>query len=205
MTSQCINTNGFNFSKAKIEVFHNYKKKVYKSCKCNKCTKLIKNKSMCVIHLCQKNFLSSSLSVATSVQDAWDQFKQYIPNYIYGHFYISVTMNNILQCLFAQLFRVKFSKCCQKISLYFRYNFIPNPNCTLETDFLVYGNVPSVKAVSNNTIDPNNPYPNTCIQTNTCGKLCNTTYFNLKFYCDIDYVYTPNFSNLPEYTASYTC
>lgn len=201
--SQCINFNGFNFSKANVEVYKNYKKKKYKSCKCVKCTKYIKDKSMCIIYLCKSNFLSSSLSVATSASDAWEQFKTYINNYIYGHFNVSLTLNNILRSMFAQLIRVKISPCCQIVSLYFRYNFIPNTNCRYETDFLINGQLPKVMAVSNNALDLNNPYINQCIKNNSYVKLCNnTTYYNLKFYCDEDYVYTPNFSNLPIYNCT---
>jgi hypothetical protein len=200
--TQCINSNGFNFSKANVEVYHNYKKKKYESCKCKKCTKYIKDKSMCIIHLCKTNFLSSALSVATSASDAWEQFKSYIPNYIYGHFNVSLTLEGILRSMFAQLIRIKYSPCCQVVSLYFRYNFVPNPNCRYETDFLVNGTLPTTMAVSNNTLDSTNPYTNTCILNNSFAKLCNnTTYYNLKFYCDEDYVYTPNFSNLPIYNC----
>lgn len=204
MTSvnQCINSNGFNFSKSNIEVYHNYKKNKYKKCKCKKCVKYIKDKSMCIMHLCKSNFLSSALAVATSAEDAWEQFKLYIPNYIYGHFIISLTLCGVIRSMFAQLVKIKMSPCCKEVALYFRYNFIPNPYCTYETDFLVNGSLPKVMAVSNNTLDPSNPYANPCIQNNSYAKLSNkTTYYNVKFYCDEDYVYTPNFSNLPVYTC----
>jgi hypothetical protein len=206
LTTQCINTNGFNFSKTNLEVYHNYKKKKYNKCKCKKCVKYIKNKSMCIMHLCKSNFLSSSLAVATSAEDAWNQFKSYIPNYIYGHFIISLTLGGILRSMFAQLIRIKMSSCCQIVSLYFRYNFIPNPYCRYETDFLVNGTLPNVMGVSNNALDPTNPYTVNCIDNNNFAKLCNnTTYSNVKFYCDEDYVYTPNFSNLPIYNCTTGC
>lgn len=200
--NQCINQNGFNFSKANIEVYHNYKKKKFKKCKCSKCTKYIKNNSMCIMHLCKSNFTSSSLAVATSAEDAWNQFKIYIQNYIYGHFTISLTCNGILQSMFAQLVRIKMSSCCQVVSLFFRYNFFPNPYCRYETDFLISSPIPTTSGISNNTLDPENPYANNCIQNGGFAKICNnTTYYNLKFYCDEDYVFTPNFSNLPIYNC----
>jgi hypothetical protein len=203
--NQCINQNGFNFSKANIEVFHNYKKKKYRKCKCSKCVKYIKNKSLCVMHLCKTNFTSSSLAVATSAEDAWEQFKLYIPNYIYGHFNISLSLNGIFQSMFAQLVKLKISPCSQKVSLFFRYNFFPNPNCRYETDFLISSPLPTTSGVSNNALDPTNPYINNCIQNNSCAKICNeTTYYNIRFYCDEDYVFTPNFSNLPIYNCG-TC
>lgn len=201
--NQCINQNGFIFSKANVEVYHNYKKKKYKKCGCSKCVKNFKDKSMCIMHLCKSNFTSSSLAVATSAEDAWEQFKAYIPNYIYGHFIISLTKKGILQSMFAQLVRYKISKSNQTVSLFFRYNFIPNPYCRYETDFLISSTLPTTSGVSNNALDPNNPYLYTCIQNNNFAKICNeTTYYNVKFYCDEDYVFTPNFSNLPIYNCS---
>jgi hypothetical protein len=152
------------------------------------------------MHLCKSHFVSSSLAVATSVDEAWASFKSYIPNYIYGHFNISLTLDGILRSMFAQLIRIKLSPTCETVSLYFRYNFIPNPYCRYETDFLVNGRLPSTMAVSNNTNDPGNLYPPPCIDNNSFAKLTNnTTYYNVKFFCDIDYVFTPNFSNLPIY------
>ena len=204
--NQCINQNGFNFSKVNVGVYHNYKKKKFRKCKCDKCVKYIKNKSMCIMHLCKSNFVSSSLAVAVSAEDAWEQFKAYIPNYIYGHFTISLTLNSVLQSMFAQLVRLKFSPCCQTVSLFFRYNFIPNPYCRYETDFLISSPLPTTSGVSNNTLDANNQYINNCIQNNNFAKICNdTTYYNAKFFCDIDYVFTPNFSNLPIYNCTTGC
>lgn len=204
--TQCINTNGFNFSKSNVEVYHNNKKKKYNKCKCKKCVKYIKGKSMCIMHLCKSHFLSSSLAVATSAEEAWTSFKSYIPNYIYGHFIISLTLKGVLHSMFAQLIRIKMSPGCQTVSLYFRYNFIPNPYCRYETDFLVNGSLPTTMGISNNTNDLNNPYTVPCIDNNNFAKLCdNTTYSNVKFYCDIDYVYTPNFSNLPVYNCTTGC
>ena len=206
LITQCINTNAFNISKSNVEVYHNYKKKKYSKCKCKKCVKHIKDKSMCIMHLCKSNFLSSSLAVATSAEEAWNELKSYIPNYIYGHFIISLTLQGILRSMFAQLIRIKMSPNCQTISLYFRYNFIPNPYCRYETDFLVKGKLPNTKGVSNNTDDLNNPYPNYCIDNNNFANLSNnTTYSNVKCYCDKWYVYTPNFSNLPIYNCTTGC
>ena len=204
--TQCINQNGFIFSKANVEVYHNYKKKKFKKCKCSKCAKYFKNKSMCVMHLCKSNFASSSLTVATSAEEAWTQFLSYIPNYIYGHFNISLTLNGKIQSMFAQLIRLKTSRSNQSISLYFRYNFYPNPVCRYETDFLIGSVPPTVSGVNNNALDPENPYLNECIQNNSYAKICNDiTYYNLKFYCDEDYVFTPNFANLPIYTCNTGC
>lgn len=200
--NQCINQNGFNFSKANVEVYNNYKKKKYKKCKCSKCVKYFKDKSLCIIHLCKSNFVSSSLAVATSLDDAWKQFKEYIINYIYGHFIVSLSLNGIIQSMFSQLVRIKMSPCCNVITLFLRYNFFPNPNCRYETDFLIGSVPPNVLGSPNNAYYPNNPYPNPCIRTNSYAKLCNdTTYYNVQFYCDEDYVYTPNFSNLPVYNC----
>lgn len=200
--NQCINQNGFNFSQANVEVYNNYKKKKYKKCKCSKCIKNLKNKSMCIMHLCKSNFVSSSLAVATSLDDAWQQFKNYLPNYIYGHFNISLSLNGKIQSMFAQLVRLKYSPCYQVVSLFFRYNFIPNPYCRYETDFLIGSVPPTVIGSTNNAIDLNNPYNNTCIFNNTFAKLCNnTTYYNVRFYCDEDYAFTPNFANLPVYNC----
>jgi hypothetical protein len=198
--NQCINQNGFNFSQANIETY-NYKKN-NKKCKCKKCVKYFKNKSMCIIHLCKTNFVSSSLSVSTSADDAWKQFKEYMINYIYGHFIVSLSLDGKIQSLFSQLVKIKMSPCCNMISLFLRYNFVPNPNCRYETDFLINSTPPNVSASPNNAYYPLNPYSNPCIQTNTFAKLCNnTTYYNVQFYCDENYVFTPNFSNLPIYNC----
>jgi hypothetical protein len=199
-SNQCINQNGFNFSKANVEVYHNYKKKKYKKCKCSKCVKYFKNKNMCIIHLCKSNFVSSSLAVATSIDDAWNQFKEYLPNYIYGHFIISLTMCGKFKSMFSQLVRIKFSPCCQIVSLFLRYNFIPNPFCNYETDFLITSVPPTVRGISNNVYGNSDINP-PCIYNNNYTKICDGTYYNLKFYCDIEYIFTPNFSNYPNYNC----
>jgi hypothetical protein len=203
-SNQCINQNGFNFSKANVEVYNNYKKKKYKKCRCKKCITYFKDKNMCIIHLCKSNFVSSSLTVATSAEDAWRQFKEYLPNYIYGHFIISLSRNSIYQSMFSQLVRIKISDCSEIISLYLRYNFVPNPYCKYETEFLIGSVPPTVRGVSNNVYNYNDPEL-VCIQNNNYAKLCNHTYYNIKFYCDINYVYTPNFANLPIYNCKPNC
>jgi hypothetical protein len=203
--TQCINSNAFNFSKATVETYYNYKKKRHNSCGSTSRRKYIKNKSFYVIHLCKNNFLSSTLAVSTSGKEAWDEFKTRIPNYIYALFTVSLGLHNKMHSMLAQLVRIKFSPCNQNVSLFLRYNFIPNPNCTFETDFLVNGNLPITRGVTNNAIDSTNPYvPNECINSNNYSKLCDNTYYNIKFYCDINYIYTPNFSNLPVYNCNTT-
>lgn len=204
MSNQHINSNGFNFSKTKIEVCNEYKKVSHDKCNCKKCVKVSK-KNVCVMHLAKNDFLSSTLSVSTSANDAWEQFKYYIPNYIYGNFIISLTRKHVLRSMFAQLIKIKISPCTQIVSLYFKYNFIPNSACTGTSNFLVYGDIPNVSSVSNNTNDALNPYINPSIDNNNYAKLCNTTYYNVKFYCDSNYVFTPNFSNLPIYSCYTKC
>ena len=187
---QNINSIAFTFNKAKIKVKCDEKNK-YKKCSCNKCEKYITN-NICMIRLCKSQFLSSSLDVSTSKEDAWKSFQANITNLLYAHFVITLGRKGIFYSIFSQLFKIRVYKEDSYI-LYFKYNFIPNNVNTVEPQYLITTNCPTVSTYNNNWTDPNAPVlPG--INVVSFEKLRNCTYHNLKFYCDNSYVFTPIFA-----------
>jgi len=200
MPNQCINSIGFIFNKSKIKVLNNHKQK-YTKCNCNKCTKYINTSNICVMRLCKSDFISSSLAISTTWEEAWKDFNERIYSLLYAHFVISLGRHDTIHSIFAQLVRAVKSDCKNYIKLYFRYNFIPNLYNNSESQIIVCGDVPTSIPdnipVSNNVSyneSDNEIYPEQCIQnSNSYYKLCNQTYYNLKFYYDDNYVFAPTF------------
>ena len=57
-----------------------------------------------IIRLCKSQFLSSSLDVSTSPQDAWTSFQERLPSLLYAHFVISLGRKNIFYSVFSLSF-----------------------------------------------------------------------------------------------------
>lgn len=188
---QNINSIAFTFNKAKITVKCDERNK-YKKCSCDKCDKYKISNNICMIRLKKSEFLSSSLDVSTSPQDAWNSFTKRITSLLYGHFVITLGRNNKFYSIFAQLFKIKTYK-DDSFILYFKYNFIPNNVCTLEPQYLITTNCPKISTYNNNWIDPNAPIEPS-INVISFKPLHNCTYHNLKFYCDNSYVFAPIFA-----------
>jgi hypothetical protein len=108
MMAQCINTTGFMFNMARLKVKYD-KVKNCKPCSCNKCRTYKVSNNVCMIKLTQEQFVSSTLEITTSKEEAWQSFKDNITSLIYGHFIISLGKNNkhTFHSIFGQLIKVK--------------------------------------------------------------------------------------------------
>ena len=163
-------------------------------------TNLCKKKvSKCIMSLSRDDFISSTLAVATTEEEAWNLFRVNIYNYINAQFIISLSDCKSFNSVSAQLTKVKQNNCV--VRLYFMYNFIPNPNCLIVPSYLVSGpNLPVLSCASTNTTDVNAPI---LVPIPNPGQLdlCTRTYHNLRFYVSNEYVFLPNFSTLnPNYS-----
>ena len=91
---------------------------------CNSCSNSTQYK-VCIFKLKKEYFISSSLSISTTFQDAWEQFVKSIIYQINGNFVISITKcNNSSHSFYANLLRVKKCSCCDAVILYFKYNIV---------------------------------------------------------------------------------
>ena len=193
--TECIDTIGFIFKKSNVKI------KCYKT----GCSRY----KLAVFKLSKSDFASSTLAIASSIQDAWDGFRNNINTLINSDFMISVGKCNKLNSFGAKLVKVKKCTCCDDISLYFGYNIVPltptnNTNCNGVCIPLVYGsNVPTVSCYYENywpnpppesPSDVNNP---TCanIAGNFFYNLESTTYYDIKFFHQQNYCQTPCFKS----------
>ena len=142
MSNECLSQIGFAFNKAKtyIKCDKNkrysknkcqeccYYNKYYKLNSCSKCSSTDLYK-ICIFKLSKENFCLSTLDISTNFDDSWESFKKYIVYLVNGNFVISVTKNNKLHSFYANLIKVKSCKCCDIVTLYFKYNIIPTLEC----------------------------------------------------------------------------
>jgi hypothetical protein len=192
-----INDIGFIFSKVKSSVKCNKRK--YVNCK------------IVVMELKKEDFVSSTLNISTSQQDAWDNFKVGLTNLINGLFVISVTKCDRLFSFGAKLIRIKVCKCCDIVHLYFNYNIIPNTtnnNCSGCTDICIpltpSSAVPTTACLPQNYWpNTNAPYKSTDYNTppsaNVVGNFFfnveSTNYYDVKFYYNNEYCPNVCFAN----------
>jgi hypothetical protein len=91
---------------------------------CNSCSNSTQYK-VCIFKLKKEYFVSSSLGISTTFQDAWEQFVNSIIYQTNGNFVISVTKcDNSAHSFYANLLRVKKCSCCDAVILYFKYNIV---------------------------------------------------------------------------------
>jgi hypothetical protein len=130
-----------------------------------------KNK-VSVFKLNKKNFVASSLSVATSKEEFWNLLKINIYDYINKPFIISLSKNGIHNSFYSKLINAKVCNCEeQDLFLYFKFNFIANlfnPIFNKDTNTINYQNMTvPVTSIANLTFN-----------------LKEGVYENVKFYCD---------------------
>lgn len=133
----CLNTVGFVFDKVKTFI----KKDKYCKYNNNSCQKCIATPSgiisvcnsccnnsqykICIFKLKKKNFISSTLSISSGKEEAWELFKSNIIYQKNGNFVISVTDQcNISHSFYANMIKAKKCSCCDSVLLYFKYNVI---------------------------------------------------------------------------------
>jgi len=132
----CINTTAFIFDKVKTSIKHKKQTHHHKNNKCHLCSNINEEKRQCdnrqcfknddilIFKLTKDNFLSSTLAISTSFNESWDFFKLNIYCLINKYFVITLTPHckNIMHSLYGLLLKIKYCKCCDVISLYFKYN-----------------------------------------------------------------------------------
>jgi hypothetical protein len=169
---ECIDNIGFIFSKVKISIK-------------NRCL----NYKIASFKLNKEDFVSSTLNISTSYDDAWINFKNNIINLINSLFVISVTKVNRLHSFGAKLIKIKDCKCCDNLKLYFNFNIIPNTvntkSCNTCIPLVENSNVPNTSCFPPNYWPDNNTYtvsPSANIVCNNFYELESITYTDVKFY-----------------------
>jgi len=192
---ECLNAVGFVFNSVKTYIKKDKNNK-YVKCNCQECNYLnscnnvsvvcssCKNNScykICIFKLKKENFVSSSLDISTSLEDAWDTFKRNIIYQKNGNFVISVTKNNKLHSFYANMIKAKKCKCCDSILLYFKYNVISDLTCYNQFNYN-YDNIlydPYLVACAN-------------INSNIFYDLKSCEYQSIRFFNSSYYSYRPS-------------
>ena len=197
---ECLNAVGFVFNSVKTYIkkdksckysgsfcqncllnTQNYSGYGVESCKlspCNKCTNNSQYK-VCIFKLKRDHFVSSSLAIATSTNDAWEEFKKNIIYQKNGNFVISVTKcDNTIHSFYANMIKAKKCDCCDAVILYFKYNIISLLSC------------PQLSYPETTQPQPN-PYINVCAnyESNITYNLKSGMYKSVKFYNSSNYTF----------------
>lgn len=127
------------------------------------------------------DFLSSSLAISTSKEDAWNEFVDNVGNYVSSQLVISLRGCKMMHALGACLLNVTVSECRTIVKLYFKCNVIPSydQHCP-KTCIPVTTPIPVIESNGNHghVFLPINDYQ---------YQLQNGKYFDIKFYCDGNY------------------
>jgi hypothetical protein len=159
---------------------------------CNKCSNNTQYK-ICIFKLKKEDFVSSSLGISTSIEDAWEEFKKNIIYQRNGNFVISVTKcDNTLHSFYANLIKSKKCKCCESVILYFKYNII---------SLTPYDQLTNPETLPDVTVTQNYPYNNVCAnyESNITYNLKSDKYKSVKFFNSQNYNFENNVKNC------YTC
>jgi len=155
---------------------------------CNKCTSNTQYK-ICIFKLKKEHFVSSTLAISTSTQDAWEEFKKNIIYQRNGNFVISVTKcDNTLHSFYANMIKAKKCGCCDAIILYFKYNIISLPPCPQLSNPVDYPDVSQPQQ---------NPYNSVCAnyESNITYNLKSGLYKSVKFFNSPSYNYSNYVAN----------
>lgn len=205
----CLNAVGFVFDKVKTYI------KIDKSCKytnyycqdcifgnkkdiscsdvfpgtlkpCNNCSNNTQYK-ICIFKLKKDHFISSSLNISTSFEDAWEQFKSNIIYQKNGNFVISLgDCNGGTHSFYANLIKTKKCTCCDSVLLYFKYNIITMLTGYQEQQL---SNPPPDIFVPTSS---NFPYSVACanLSSNITYKLRSGEYKNVRFFISSEYQFS---------------
>lgn len=204
--SECLNAVGFIFNSVKTFIkkdkFCKYSSSYCQNCTscglnnnptmmkvpgtispCNKCTSNSQYK-ICIFKLKKSHFVSSSLGISTSVENAWEEFKKNIIYQRNGNFVISITKcDNTLHSFYANMIKAKKCSCCDAIILYFKYNIISLTPCNQLTNPTNYPDETQPEAY---------PYNNICAnyESNITYNLKSGLYKSVKFFNSSNYNYS---------------
>lgn len=155
---------------------------------CNKCSSNTQYK-ICIFKLKKEHFISSSLEISTSANDAWDEFKKNIIYQTNGSFVISITKcDGKLHSFYANMIKAKKCHCCDSVLLYFKYGIIsltPSYQLTNPTDY------------PDDTQPTQYPYNNVCAnyESNISYNLCSGLYKSVRFFNSSNYNYSNYVAN----------
>lgn len=192
--SDCLNAVGFVFSKSKVGIKKD-KACSYTNSPCQNCPTAPKlspcaccaNNSqykICIFKLKKSHFVSSSLSISTSFDEAWENFKKSIIYQRNGNYVISLSTScGKTHSFNANLVKAKICNCCDAVLVYFKYNIIS----------IQPYSVPVSVPVPNSNLE--RAYKVVC--ANTASNICywdlkSDDYYNLRFYNSSSYIYTPS-------------
>lgn len=150
---------------------------------CNKCSSNTQYK-ICIFKLKKSHFVSSTLDIATSYDDAWEEFKKNIIYQTNGNFVISISKSNgKLHSFYANMIKAKKCHCCDSILLYFKYNIISLVPCSQLTNPTNYPDI---------TQPIPNPYNSVCAnyESNITYNLCSGIYESVRFFNSPNYNYS---------------
>lgn len=197
--SNCVNSSGFIFKSSKTYIKYD-KKNRYSSSSCQECSytnsvgsscNSCRNPNkyqMCIFKLTKEDFVSSTLAISTTEEDAWNNFKKNIVFLKNGNFVISVTKCNKLHSFYANLSKAKVCTCCDVVVLYFKYNILPSLTCYQP---LMNCMVSCANANACGSVNGLNSEMCVNLFSNITYDLKCGTYTNLKFfYCNL-YTYQP--------------
>lgn len=199
--NECLNTVGFIFNSVKTYIkkdkYCKYNNSYCQNCACNptmiavqgtlvpcnKCTNNTQYK-ICIFKLKREHFVSSSLAISTSTQDAWEEFKNNIIYQKNGNFVISVTKyDNTFHSFYANMIKAKKCGCCDAIILYFKYNVISLINCPQLTNPNDYPDITQPQTSPYNTVCAN-------FESNITYNLKSGLYKSVKFFNSSNYNYS---------------
>jgi hypothetical protein len=155
---------------------------------CNKCSNNSQYK-ICIFKLKKEHFISSSLEISTSQQDAWEEFKKNIIYQTNGNFVVSITKrDNTFHSFYANMIKAKKCNCCESVLLYFKYNIISLAPCSQLTNPTTYPD----------EIQPQkSPYNIVCAnyESNITHNLCSGLYKSVRFFNSSNYNYSNYVAN----------
>lgn len=192
----CLNTVGFVFDKVKTYIKKDktcaYANSYCQICvrtpsgvlsPCNTCSNNSQYK-ICIFKVKKQHFVSSTLSIASDKNNAWDLFKANIIYQKNGNFVISVTDScNRSHSFYANMIKAKKCSCCDAILLYFKYNIITH----IPGDQIQYvASHPPDVVLPNST---ENPYIVACANahSNITYNLKSCDYKTVRFYNSQNY------------------
>lgn len=155
---------------------------------CNQCTSNSQYK-ICIFKLKKEHFVSSSLEISTSSDDAWEEFKKNVIYQTNGNFIISITKcNGRLHSFYANMIKAKKCHCCDSVILYFKYNIISLIPCSQLSNPTSY---------PDETQPAQYPYNNVCAnyESNITYNLCSGLYKSVRFFNSSNYNYANYVAN----------
>ena len=189
--TECIDTIGFIFQKSKVKI-KSYKTGCYRY-------------KLAVFKLTKLDFISSTLIIASSPEEAWNGFKTNIYSLINSDLMISVSKCNKLNSFGAKLVKVKKCNCCDDLSLYFSFNIVPLTPSICNNINSICIPLTANSTAPTTSCSPDNYWPDTDYNSanQTCANIAGNffynlecaTYYNVKFFIQTDYCQTPCFKN----------